>query len=115
MDVGVLLLNSVESNNRFNDEEIEGYAHIKDYLPLQSPNFKSFENLLNIDSTEVEEGDWMAAMLVAWDILKVQSEFKRYKKTRIIVFTDFKGTPNTDHFEDISRSINEEKTSIIFV
>lgn len=82
---------------------------------MQSPNFTSFGNLSNLVPTTVENGDWLAALLVAFDILKVQAEFKKYKNTKIIVFTKFKGNPNKEHFEFILKSINEEKTSIIFV
>lgn len=82
---------------------------------MQPPNFTSFKNLSNIVPTSVENGDWLAALLVAFDILRVQAEFKKYKNTKIIVFTKFKGKPNKDHFEVISKAINEEKTSIIFV
>lgn len=114
-DIGVILLNSTESNNRFNDEEIEGYSHIKDHIPLQSPNFKDFKSLSDLVSTEVENGDWLAAVLVAFDILKIQSEYRKYKNLKIILFTDFKGKPNHSCFEEVSKAINEEKTSIVFV
>ncbi|KAL5281479.1 XRCC5 family protein [Megaselia abdita] len=83
---------------------------------MQTPNFQLFQSLNKVASTEIESGDWSAALIVAFDILRIQTETsKKYKKIRIIIFTDFKGKPNKDHYDEILKSVNEEKASIVFI
>lgn len=114
-ELGVLLLNSKENNNRFYDEEMEGYSNIEDYVPMQQPSFKIFEKIQNISFVDIESGDLFAALLVAFDIIRTQLEFKRYKKTKIIVFTDFKCNLNISNLEETILTLNEMNSNIIFV
>ncbi|KAL9924328.1 X-ray repair cross-complementing protein 5 Ku80 [Glossina fuscipes fuscipes] len=117
--ISFVLVGTAETCNEINSNDSpKGYLNIFQYGEEFAPT--SWRLLMNfyqfVNETAGNEGKWLDAVVVAFNMLKSASEQNKVKNSRIVLFYDFDYGHNTyDAYNEITQSLLQYEVNLIVV
>lgn len=111
--VGVVGLNTEETNNAQHDEDLEGYENISVLQQIGPMTMSSLKELRSvIQPSHNQGGDAVSAIVVALSMIEVYTKKLKYNR-RVILVTNGESSIDGDNLENIANRLNDSNIELV--
>lgn len=107
-EVALILLGSNETQNSLN------YKNIKVTHSLALPSWEMVQFVEDLTGTTVN-ADWLDAIVVAMNVLKEETEGKKFSERKVVLLSNLCCTVSEDHIDVIVKALKSEEMSLIVI
>ena len=107
-EVALILLGSDETGNSLN------YRNIKVTHSLALPSWEMVQFVNDLKGTTVN-GDWLDAVVVAMDVLKKETEKKKFSNKKLVLLSNLHAAVSNDKIDIIINAVKHEELNFIVI
>ena len=107
-EAALILLGSDETGNSLN------YRNIKVTHSLALPSWEMVQFVNDLKGTTVN-GDWLDAVVVAMDVLKKETEKKKFSNKKLVLLSNLHAAVSNDKIDIIINAVKHEELNFIVI
>nr|XP_043875091.1 X-ray repair cross-complementing protein 5 isoform X1 [Solea senegalensis] len=90
------------------------YQNITIHRHLMLADFDLLEEIENQIHPESQQADWLDALVVCMDLLKTETQGKKYERLNIVLLTDLNSQSSADHLDIITENLKQAGITLQF-